>query len=85
MTKEQRNKIKQSLKGQFVTIHKGRSSHSAGFSNSTPVDIVEGNEKPRFVGLPFLKTNFKSGNGFSKVLYTPSTLRVVVGSDWLGN
>jgi hypothetical protein len=33
--------------------------------------------------LPYLKTNFVGSGGFRKVLYTPSTLRIEVGAEWI--
>jgi len=55
---------------------------TAGFGTTTPIDIVPGDAVPELVGQPYLKTNFSRG-GFSKTLYTPSTLRVEVGAEWL--
>lgn len=69
------------LKGQTRSISIGRSKNVSGFSNSTPIEVVEGDSPPELVGQPYLMTTFRRGN-FSKTLYTPSTLRVVVGRDW---
>ena len=69
------------LKGQTRFIRIGRSSNRAGFSNATPVELVEGMFPPELRGQPYLLTNFRRGN-FRKTLYTPSTLHVVVGRDW---
>jgi hypothetical protein len=69
------------LRGQSRSISIGRSYNTARFSNSTPIDVVEGDSPPELVGKPYLMTTFRRGN-FSKTLYTPSTLRVVVGRDW---
>lgn len=69
------------LAGQTRGISIGRSSNRAGFSNSTPIEIVDGDQPPELVGRPYLMTQFSNG-AFSKVLYTPSTLKVIVGRDW---
>lgn len=61
----------------------GRSRHCAGMGSGTPIDVTPGDAAPQLVGLPYLKTNFSNGCGFRKTLYTPSTLRVTVGADWL--
>lgn len=63
------------------TISIGRSFNVAGFSSSTPIEVVDGSDPPKLEGSPYLKTNFRRGS-FSKTLYTPSTLRCVVGRDW---
>jgi hypothetical protein len=72
---------RRALMGQTRTIQIGRSSNTAGVMSSTEVQIIPGDDPPKLVGLPCLKTNFKNGP-FQKTLYTPSTLRVVVGKDW---
>jgi hypothetical protein len=79
--KQWRKRIADALRGQRVFIVIGRSRNGSGFSNSTPIQIVEGNQPPELVGRPFLLTTFRRGS-FSKTLYTPSTLRVVVGREW---
>ncbi len=79
--KHWRKRIANALRGQSACIAIGRSRNVAAFSNSTPIEIVEGNQPPELVGKPFLSTTFRSGS-FSKTLYTPSTLHVIVGSDW---
>jgi len=61
---------------------RGRTDRATGVSVSTPVETVPGDSPPRLVGLPYWKTGFRNGAGFSKTLYTPSTLRVVVGENW---
>ena len=66
----------------YISI--GRSRNSAGFGTGTPVEVVpDSDEEPHFVGHPYLKTNFQNKGGFSKILYTPSTLKVVVGKKWI--
>ena len=72
---------RRALMGQTRTIQIGRSSNTAGVMSSTEVQIIPGDDPPKLLGLPCLKTNFKNGS-FQKTLYTPSTLRVVVGRDW---
>ena len=79
--KHWRKRIANALRGQIASIAIGRSRNVAAFSNSTPIEIVEGNQPPELVGRPFLLTTFRRGS-FSKILYTPSTLRVVVGKEW---
>lgn len=73
--------IAQHLNGKTAYISIGRSSNRAGFSNSTPIKFVDGDAPPELRGKPCLATNFRRGR-FSKTLYTPSTLHVVVGRDW---
>lgn len=59
------------------------SRHGAHINTSTPVEIVAGSdEAPHVEGLPYLKTGFNNGHGFSITLFTPSTMRVVVGENW---
>ena len=69
------------LAGQTRGISIGRSSNRAGFSTSTPIAIVEGDQPPELTGRPYLMTQFRNGN-FRKTLYTPSTMKVIVGRDW---
>lgn len=73
---------RQAAAGQYRSISIGRSRNSAGVSSSTPVEIVAGDAAPELAGRPYLSTCFRRGN-FSRNLYTPSTLRIEVGSDWL--
>ena len=73
--------IAAALKGQVRYIQIGRSRNFARFSNTTPIEVVDGDAAPELVGLPYLATTFRRG-GFCKTMYTPSTLRVVVGRDW---
>lgn len=69
------------LDGETRSISIGRSRNRAGFSNSTPIEIVDGDQPPELVGQPYLMTSFQRGN-FRKTLYTPSTLKVIVGRYW---
>lgn len=69
------------LRGESRSISRGRSCNSAGFTNTTPIEVVDGDSPPELVGQPYLSTTFRRGK-FTKNLYTPSTLRVVVGRDW---
>lgn len=73
--------IAKALQGQTRSISIGRSRNIARFSNSTPIEVVDGDSPPELVGQPYLLTNFRRGS-FRKTLYTPSTLRVVVGREW---
>lgn len=73
--------IAEHLRGQRRVISIGRSRNSAGFSSSTPIEIADGDSPPELQGRPYLMTTFRNGP-FRKTLYTPSTLRVVVGRDW---
>lgn len=72
---------RRALFGQRSTIQIGRNRNSAGVTNHTWVLIVEGDQPPTLEGRPYLSTNFVNGS-FSKRLYTPSTLRIVVGANW---
>ena len=79
--KHWRKRIADALRGQSVFIAIGRSRNESAFSNSTRIEIVDGNQPPELVGKPFLATTFCRG-AFSRTLYTPSTLCVIVGRDW---
>lgn len=79
--KTYRAAIAAALKGQVRYIQIGRSRNFARFSNTTPIEVVDGDAAPELVGLPCLATTFRRG-GFCKTMYTPSTLHVVVGRDW---
>ena len=68
-------------KGAYVHAGRGRTDRACGIYPSIPVKILDGESEPTLCGLPHWKTGF-SRNGFSKVLYTPSTLRVEVGLNW---
>lgn len=85
ITKQQRRAVREFLSGQRQYIGIGRSYNSAGFGTNTPIKTVEGYSEPKLCGQPYLKTNFVGKGGFSKTLYTPSTLFVEVGADWLKN
>ena len=79
--KAYRAAIARHLAGQRRSIQIGRSRNDAGFSSSTPIETIDGDAPPELVGQPYLLTTFRRGS-FTKALYTPSTLRVVVGRDW---
>lgn len=74
--------IRSLLVGQRKSGGRGRTDRPTGPARA-PIVIVPGNAKPELKGLPYWKTRFKT-RGFSKVLYTPSTLRIEVGEDWIG-
>lgn len=74
--------IKSHIGNQRRYIRIGRSYNSAGIGSGTPINIIDSDSEPKLLGHPYLKTTFRNGN-FSKTLYTPSTLRVEVGKDWL--
>ena len=71
------------LKNVRKSIRIGRSYNEAGVGTRTPFVVTAGTKPPTLEGRPFLKTQFRNGAGFSKTLYTASTLRVEVGKDWL--
>jgi len=74
--------IRAAVRGEYRTIARGRSQHTAGAGSCTPIVVVDGDTDPTLDGLPYLKTNF-SRRGFSKTLYTASTLKIVVGAEWI--
>jgi hypothetical protein len=74
--------ISSALAGQTRSISRGRSFNRAGFNATTPITVVAGTDAPELTGQPYLKTQFKNG-AFQKTLYTPSTLAVTVGRQWL--
>ena len=75
--------IRSAVSGQKNCICIGRSRNSAAAGSGTPIIVTAGASAPRLAGLPYLKTNFVGGGGFRKVLYTPSTLRIEVGAEWI--
>ena len=79
---EVRRMVRAAAWGYYATIRIGRSAHTAGVTWSTPIRVVPGDEPPVLVGEPYLKTHFQRGR-FSRTLYTPSTLCIEVGEDWL--
>ena len=79
---EVRRMIRAAAWGYYATIRRGRSEHTASVTWSTPIRVVPGDEPPVLVGEPYLKTHFQRGR-FSRTLYTPSTLCIEVGEDWL--
>lgn len=68
--------------GTTVYGSRGRTDRPAAVTWQTPVKWIVGDAAPVVKGLPYWKTGFSNGRGFSKTLYTPSTLRIVVGIDW---
>lgn len=85
MKKTRYSVIRDALQCQRRSISRGMSRNAAGFGTATPVDVIPGNSAPVLQGLPYLKTTMRNGPRFTKTLYTPSTLRVIVGSEWLAN
>lgn len=83
ITRTARRAIREALKGKTKFISIGRSHNSAGFGSRTPIEVIDGNQSPELKGEPYLKTQFSNGRGFSKTLYTPSTLHVTVGREWI--
>jgi hypothetical protein len=79
---EVRRLVRATAMGQSSRIQIGRSSQEAGVTWSTPIELVAGDRPPKLAGKPCLVTNFRRGR-FSRVLYTPSTLRIQVGEEWL--
>lgn len=77
-----RQVVCEALQGVTRSIAIGRSSNRSGVGSGTPIDVVSGDDPPTLQGKPYLSTTFRRGS-FSKTLYTPSTLRVVVGVEWL--
>lgn len=76
--------IRNHLDGISKTIQIGRSFNSAGFGTNTPITVMKDSDlEPELHGQPYLKTLFSNGRGFTKTLYTPSTLHVIVGERWL--
>lgn len=73
--------LRDSLAGQSRTIGIGRSCNSAGYYSNIPIEVIEGDSPPELSGHPHLSTTFRRGS-FTKILYTPSTLKVVVGRGW---
>jgi len=78
---EVRRMVRAAAMGQYATIRRGRSEHTAGVTWNTPIRVVKGDEPPILEGKPYLKTHFRRGR-FEKTLYTPSTLCIEVGEDW---
>ena len=79
---EVRRLVRATAMGQSSRIQIGRSSRNAGVTWSTPIELVTGDRPPQLAGKPCLVTNFRRGR-FSRTLYTPSTLRIQVGEEWL--
>ena len=73
-----------------LTLSQRRTIRTAANSpiQNVRIEVVPASQAaPEFVGRPYWKTNFTrhypSGKSFSRTLYTPSTQRVVVGSEWI--
>ena len=64
------------------SISIGRSSNIASVGTGTPIEVIDGDKAPSLEGHPFLSTTFRRGS-FTKNMYTPSTLRIEVGREWL--
>lgn len=75
-----RRAARAALSGEIRYITIGRSRNRAGVTRSTPVAIIEGDSAPKLLGKPYLKTQFRNG-AFSKTMYTPSTLMILVGPE----
>jgi hypothetical protein len=84
MTQETKKLVRNYVRStnQTKSIAIGMSRNVATVGTSTPIEIIEGDQPPTLEGRPYLKTQFRNG-GFSKTLYTPSTLKVTVGKLWL--
>lgn len=66
----------------YVGGYRGRTDRVRTASWTTPVVFVDGVQPPTLTGEGYWKTAFRGPGGFTKVLYTYSTLRIVVGRDW---
>lgn len=85
MTLEQKRLARQAAWGQKVWHCRGRTDRAAYVTHNTPVVFAQdNNQEPKLVGAPYWKTGFSNGN-FHKILYTPSTLKITVGKNWLEN
>ena len=74
------------LLGTRIRGGRGRTDGSAAVTWATPVVIIPDSiQPPTLEGLPYWKTHFSNGAGFSKTLYTPSTMRIEVGENWKPN
>jgi hypothetical protein len=83
LSKTEKRIIRKSLAEVRKYIGIGRSYNSAG-AKCCPIKVIQGSDSiPVLEGSPYLKTNFYGKNGFSKTLYTPSTLEVNVGENWI--
>jgi hypothetical protein len=70
------------LLGTHVSGGRGRTDKPAAVTWSTPVVVVPSSaQPPTLKGLPYWKTTMRNGT-FSRTLYTPSTMRIVVGENW---
>ena len=63
--------------------HRGRTDRAVAVRANTRVEIISGADTPPVVkGMGYWKTYFCAANGYRRVLYTPSTFRIVVGELW---
>jgi hypothetical protein len=70
-------------KGQEIKLFRGRTDRVGRVRSNTPVYLAENKDQPPILrGAPYWKTGFSNGS-FHKVLYTPSSLRIEVGLNWL--
>lgn len=83
LTIEQRRAIRAPFLGIRICASRGRTDHPRVITRSTPVEIVPGDSQPKIEGSGYWKTNFSNGRGFSRTMYTPSTLRIEVGEAWI--
>ena len=81
-SKEFAKRARAFCRDQYVFAGRGRTDRTGRAHSTIPVEVVDGDCQPRLTGLPYWKTTVRNGPNFSRTLYTPSTLRVVVGRDW---
>lgn len=62
---------------------RGRTDSGRARTRRVPIEVIPGGQEPKVEGCGYWKTTLRSGPKFSKVLYTPSTLRIEVGLDWI--
>ena len=61
---------------------RGRTDRCMRSLHSTPIVEVDGAARPATAGKGYWKTQMRNGR-FARTLYTPSTLRIEVGRDWV--
>ncbi len=61
---------------------RGRTDRGLRSLHSTPIVEVDGDACPATAGMGRWKTHIRNGR-FARTLYTPSTLRIEVGRDWI--
>ncbi len=61
---------------------RGRTDRGLRSLHSTPIVVVDGDKHPATAGMGRWKTHIRNGR-FARTLYTPSTLRIEVGRDWI--